>query len=305
MRMNDKPRKQEPKGNSYPVKTDQTVEEFLGRIMQGKSRTSIRQLMQKGAITADGVVLRQLTDRLKAGQTLFIGKKPDPVFPMPNGLRIIWEDKWLIVVKKETGLLTVGNDSERYQTAQNYLDAYMRFKGEGECIFIVHRIDRDTSGILIFAKSEEVQFRLRTTWNESVQSRRYIAIVEGCPDEQEGTIDTWIDENKYTMVMHVTKEGKGKRAITHYKVLKSNGQFSMLALELETGRKNQIRIHMSHIGHPVAGDGKYGATTDPCGRLCLHAQQIEFTHPMTKEVMEFTSEIPNEFKAVFKKIRRS
>lgn len=298
--MNDKPRKQEPKGTSYQVKADQTVEQFLSHIMQGKSRTSIRQLLQKGAITVDGKPLHLLTDALKAGQTVFIGKKPDPVFPMPKGLRIIWEDKWLIVVKKETGLLTVGNESERYQTAQSYLDAYMRFKGEGECIFIVHRIDRDTSGILIFAKSEEVQFRLRTTWNDSVQSRRYIAIVEGCLDEPEGTIDTWIDENKYTMVMHVTPEGKGKRAITHYKVLKTAKGFSLLELELETGRKNQIRIHMKHIGHPIAGDGKYGAQTDPCGRLCLHAQQIEFIHPMTHEVMEFTSEIPHEFVKLFK-----
>lgn len=300
MRMNDKPRKQEPKGTSYPVKSDQTVEQFLSHIMQGKSRTSIRQLLQKGAITVNGKPLRQLADTLKAGQTVFIGKKPDPVFPMPKGLRIIWEDKWLIVVKKETGLLTVGNESERFQTAQTYLDAYMRFKGEGECIFIVHRIDRDTSGILIFAKSEEVQFRLRTTWNDSVQSRRYIAVVEGYLDEPEGTIDTWIDENKYTMVMHVTKEGKGKRAITHYKVLKTAKGYSLLELELETGRKNQIRIHMKHIGHPIAGDGKYGAQTDPCERLCLHAQQIEFIHPMTHEVMEFTSEIPHEFTALFK-----
>ncbi len=303
MRMNDKPRKQEPKGTSYQVKKNQTIEDFLSHIMQGKSRTSIKQLLQNGAISVNNKIIKRLDELLEAGQTVFIGKKPEPKFPMPKGLRIIWEDKWLIVVKKESGLLTVGNEEERKYTAQAYLNAYMQFKGEGECIFIVHRIDRDTSGILIFAKSEEVQFRLRTTWNESVRSRRYIAIVEGHLDNQEGTIDTWIDENKYTMVMHVCPEGKGKRAITHYKVLKTIENYSMLALELETGRKNQIRIHMSHIGHPVAGDGKYGAHTDPCGRLCLHAQQIEFIHPMTKEVMEFTSEVPHEFNALFKNKR--
>ena len=301
MRMNDKPRKQEPKGTSYQVKKNQTIEDFLSHIMQGKSRTSIKQLLQNGAISVNNKIIKRLDELLEAGQTVFIGKKPEPKFPMPKGLRIIWEDKWLIVVKKESGLLTVGNEEERKYTAQAYLNAYMQFKGEGECIFIVHRIDRDTSGILIFAKSEEVQFRLRTTWNESVRSRSYIAIVEGHLDNQEGTIDTWIDENKYTMVMHVCPEGKGKRAITHYKVLKTIENYSMLALELETGRKNQIRIHMSHIGHPVAGDGKYGAQTSPCGRLCLHAQQIEFVHPMTREVMEFTSEIPQEFVRLFKK----
>ncbi len=303
MKMNDTPRNDASKGTSYNVKKDQTVEEFLSHIMQGKSRTSIKQLLQKGAISVNNRTINSLQEQLTAGSIVFIGKKPEPKFPMPKGLRIIWEDKWLIIVKKETGLLTVGNNEDRKHTAQNYLNAYMQFKGEGECIFIVHRIDRDTSGVLIFAKTEEAQFRLRSTWNESVHSRRYIAIVEGLLDKPEGTIDTWIDENKFTMTMHISREGKGKRAITHYKVLKTIDGYSMLELELETGRKNQIRIHMSHIGHPIAGDGKYGAQTSPCGRLCLHAQQIKFVHPMTKEVMEFTSEIPAEFNKLFKNKR--
>lgn len=303
MKISDRQRREEPKGNSYIVKQDQTIEEFLSHIMQGKSRTSIKQLLQKGAISVNNRTINSLQEKVKAGESVFIGKKPEPKFPMPKGLRIIWEDKWLIIVKKDTGLLTVGNDEERKYTAQNYLNAYMQFKGEGECIFIVHRIDRDTSGVLIFAKTEEAQFRLRSTWNESVLSRRYIAIIEGHLPENEGTIDTWIDENKFTMTMHISREGKGKRAITHYRVLKTIDGYSMLELELETGRKNQIRIHMSHIGHPIAGDDKYGAQTSPCGRLCLHAQQIKFVHPMTKEVMEFTSEIPSEFNKLFKNKR--
>lgn len=294
MKMNDRPQKPKVAGASYVVKRDETVEQFLAHAMQGKSRTSIKQLIQKGAISVGKRKIKKLDEQLHIGETVFVGRRPDPVFPMPPGLRIIWEDRWLIVAKKETGLLTVGNESDDVHTAQNYLDAYMQFKGEGERIYIVHRIDRDTSGVLIFAKNENTQFKLRSNWNEVVHSRRYVAIVEGWPEQSEGTVDAWIAENDQ-MTMYVCRPGQGKHAITHYKVARRNNGYAMLELELDTGRKNQIRVHMAHIGHPVAGDGKYGAQTDPIGRLCLHAQQIEFEHPETGEIMEFTSEIPRNF----------
>lgn len=299
MKMDDKPKPQEIKGTSFVVKQDQTLVEFLSHVMQGRSRTSIRELLQKGAISVDGVPLRRLDDPLKAGSTVFVGKKPDPVFPMPQGLRIIWEDRYLILVKKEHGLLTVGNRFESERTAEEYLNEYMQFKKEGDKVYIVHRIDRDTSGVLMFAKDSRTQQLLRTNWNEVVEERRYIAVVEGYIKQSTGTIDTWIEENKQLMKMFVCRPGKGKRAITHFKVIGRRNGYSLLELELETGRKNQIRIHMSHIGHPVAGDEKYGAQTNPCGRLCLHAQQIEFTHPITGENMEFTSEVPREFLQMF------
>lgn len=300
MKMNDKPRKKQMRGQEYRVKTPQKLEDFLLHIMQGKSRTALKQMLQNGSINVDGTQARRLDMELKQGAQVFVGQKAEPQFNMPKGLRIIWEDKWLIIVKKEAHLLTVGNNSDREHTAQAYLNAYMRFKGEGKNIFIVHRIDRGTSGILIFAKSELAQQKLRTNWNEAVLSRRYVAIVEGIMEQQTGTIDTWIEENQYTLAMEVCKEGKGKHAITHFKTIKHNNQFTMLELELETGRKNQIRIHLKHIGHPIVGDKKYGAQTDPCNRLCLHAQQIEFKHPMTGEIMEFTSELPREFTDIFK-----
>ncbi|MBP5364891.1 MAG: RluA family pseudouridine synthase [Bacteroidales bacterium] len=301
MKVDDKPKKEVKRGASFTVNQDETIEAFLARAMQGKSRTSIKQLLQKGAITVGRRTLHRLDDMVHAGETVFVGKRPEPKFPMPDGLRILWEDRWLIVVKKDTGLLTVGNDSEQLLTAQVYLDAYMQFKKEPSGrVYIVHRIDRDTSGVLLFAKDENTQQILRSNWNEIVHSRRYIAVVEGVMQRQEGTIDTWIEENPKTMTMYISRQGVGKRAITHYSVMDEASGYSLLALELETGRKNQIRVHMKHIGHPVAGDGKYGAQTDPCGRLCLHAQQIEFEHPVTGEMMEFTSEIPREFLKIFK-----
>lgn len=310
----DKPQKKRTPGASFAVKQEETIEQFLAHAMQGKSKTSIKQLLQNGAIIAGHRdeqgkwrqrPLKKLTDVVRVGESIFVGKKPEPTFQMPKGLKIAWEDRWLIVVKKETGLLTVGNMSEPVQSAQTYLDAYMQFKKEGERIYIVHRIDRDTSGVLLFAKNEDTQWKLRSNWNEAVHSRRYVAIVEGCPRQEEGTIDTWIEENERTMTMYVCKPGQGKRAITHYKVLKSGNHdghlYSMVEFELETGRKNQIRIHMNHIGTPIAGDGKYGALTDPIGRLCLHAQQIEFEHPETGEILNFTSDIPQAFHDIFSK----
>lgn len=308
----DKPQKKRTPGASFMVKQEETIEQFISHVMQGKSKTSIKQLLQNGAIIAGHRdeqgkwrqrILKKLTDNVHVGESIFVGKKPEPTFQMPKGLKIAWEDRWLLVVKKETGLLTVGNLSEPVQSAQTYLDAYMQFKKEGDRIYIVHRIDRDTSGVLLFAKNEETQWKLRSNWNEAVHSRRYIAIVEGTPRQKQGTIDTWIEENEKTMTMFVCKPGQGKQAITHYKVLKTttfNGQqYSMMEFQLETGRKNQIRIHMNHIGTPIAGDGKYGASTDPIGRLCLHAQQIEFEHPETGEVLNFTSDIPQAFNEIF------
>lgn len=306
MKMNDKPQKEKKRGASFVVRQEETVEQFLSHAMSGKSRTSIKQLLQNGAITVGKRKLHRLDDVLHVGETVFVGKRPEPKFPMPEGLRIIWEDRWLIVVKKDTGLLTVANNSEQLLTAQVYLDAYMQFKKEGNGrVYIVHRIDRDTSGILLFAKDENTQQILRSNWNEIVHSRRYIAIVEGKLPRRADTIDTWIEENAKTMTMYVCRQGYGKRAITHYQVIKEIEGYSMIALELETGRKNQIRLHMSHIGHPVAGDGKYGAQSDPCERLCLHAQQIKFEHPITGEIMEFTSEIPQEFTRIFKNAKKS
>lgn len=310
----DKPQKKRTPGASFVVRQDETIEQFLAHAMQGKSKTSIKQLLQNGAIMVGkrddkgkwrSRQLKKLTDMVCVGEEVFVGKKPEPTFQMPKGLKVAWEDRWLLVVKKETGLLTVVNAAEPVVSAQTYLDAYMQFRKEGDRVYVVHRIDRDTSGVLLFAKNESTQWKMRSNWNEIVLSRRYVAIVEGEPKDKEGTIDNWIEENEKTMTMFVCKPGHGKRAITHYKVMKTiikDGQkYSMVSFELETGRKNQIRIHTSHIGIPIAGDGKYGAKTDPIGRLCLHAQQIEFEHPETGEVLNFTSELPKEFTDMFGK----
>lgn len=287
------------KPTTYSVKSDCTVQEFFERQMQGKSKTSQRQLLSKGAVRIGDRVLRHLDDLILAGSTVTITPKPEPQFVMPQGLRIVYEDDWIIVVHKDSGLLTIATETEKEHTAFAYLSAYLKFYRRTDKIFIVHRIDRMTSGLLIFAKNENVQRILRSNWDEMVLSRQYVAVVEGRMEYTEGTVSTWLDEDPVSTRVYVSRPGVGKRAVTHYRLIDEVPGLSLLELELETGRKNQIRVHMKHIGHTLAGDKKYGSKIDPIGRLCLHARQIEFEHPMTGRTLNFETPIPSEFLKLF------
>lgn len=284
---------------NYSVKSDCTVQEFFERQMKGKSRTAQRQLLNKGAVRIGRRQLKKLDDVILAGSVITIEPKPEPQFIMPPGLSIVYEDDWILVVNKEAGLLTIATENEKERTAFSYLSAYLKFYDRNAKVFIVHRIDRWTSGLLIFAKDERAQSILRTNWDEMVLSRQYVAVVEGRLERTEGTITTWMDEDPKTTRMYVCRPGTGKRAVTHFRLIDEVPGLSLIELELETGRKNQIRVHMRHIGHAVAGDQKYGAHVDPIGRLCLHARQIEFEHPMTGQIMNFETPIPPEFIKLF------
>ena len=297
MRIDDSENRR-PAGTALTVRQDTTLEALLAQTMQGRSRSSLKKLLAGDGVQVDDRPVHRLDEPLKAGQRVFIGKSN--AWHMPEGLHIVWEDAWLLIVKKETGLLTVGNHSEQDKTAEEYLNAYMQFRKQGDRIYVVHRIDRDTSGILVFAKTLKASEILRTQWHSIVESRRYVAVVEGYLRYEAGTVDTWMDEDARRSMMFVSRPGQGKRAITHYRVLDECREgYSLVELELETGRRNQIRVHMAHLGHPLAGDGKYGAQSDPCGRLCLHARQIKFRHPITGETLEFRSEIPTAFLHLF------
>ncbi len=293
--------RQTAKPTTYSVKSDCTVQEFFERQMSGKSRTAQRQLLSKGAVRIGPRVLKKLDDLILAGSTITIEPKPEPRFIMPEGLRIVYEDDWLLVVHKDAGLLTIATDNEKEHTAFAYLSAYLKFYHKDDKVFIVHRIDRWTSGLLIFAKDESVQRIFRSNWDKMVLSRQYVAVVEGRMEQEEGTVTTWLDEDPKTTRVFVCRPGTGKKAVTHYRLIDEAPGISLLELELETGRKNQIRVHMRHIGHPLVGDQKYGSgRMDPIGRLCLHARQIEFEHPITGQLLNFETKIPQEFLQLFR-----
>jgi RluA family pseudouridine synthase len=214
---------------------------------------------------------------------------------LPRGLEILYEDSDIIVVDKPAGLLTVGTASNKTRTVQYILTDYVR-KGCAKSrnrVFVVHRLDQWTSGVLIFAKSEEVKLLLQEQWKET--QKKYLAAVHGRLEKKEGIITSYLAENKAFVVYSTTDAAKGKLAHTAYKVLKETGQFSLLEINLLTGRKNQIRVHMADEGHPVVGDRKYGKSEDGYKRLALHSKSISFKHPKSSRQMTFVSRTPAYF----------
>lgn len=222
-----------------------------------------------------------------------------------EGLRIIYEDRWLIVVDKPSGLLTMSTGNPADITAYSMLTDY------AGRVFIVHRLDRDTSGLLVFAKDQESKFILQDNWETAVKERKYIAILEGTIEDDEGWIETWLYDNPKSMRVHCYTIREGdmpdrpprkdwKHASSHCRTLErrtiDGKRYTTVEFELETGRKNQIRAHSEWIGHPIAGDRKYGASTNPFGRLALHAYCLTFIHPHTGKTLKFTSPVPESLK---------
>ncbi|MBP1762429.1 MAG: pseudouridine synthase, partial [Firmicutes bacterium] len=206
----------------------------------------------------------------------------------------------IIVIDKPVGLLSMASDKEKVNTAYHQLTDHVRRDNPDNRIFIVHRLDRDTSGVMLFAKSEEVKHILQDSWKEMVVDRAYVAVVEGKVDKGEGEIRSWLKETKTRLMYASSQPGEGLEAISHYKVLRSSDAYSLLEIRLATGRKNQIRVHMQELGHSIVGDKKYGAHSNPLGRLGLHAHVLAFYHPVSREIMRFETEVPKKFNRLIK-----
>lgn len=219
-------------------------------------------------------------------------------------IKIKYEDGRLIVIEKPSGLLSMSTD--RRTQGRPETTAYSILTQMKGRVFIVHRLDRDTSGVMIFAKDEETKRRLQDNWDEAVEDRRYIAVVEGIPPQQEGTVTSWLSDNpKSFKVSSCPYDNGGQKAVTHYKVIDTvrginmgrwQMSYSLVEFNLETGRKNQIRVHAAVLGTPIAGDKKYGAVSNPAGRLCLHARNIAFIHPFTGRTISVSSAVPAAFR---------
>jgi 23S rRNA pseudouridine1911/1915/1917 synthase len=220
-------------------------------------------------------------------------KQPSSPRRLPQGLILLYEDRDILVVDKPAGLLSIASGTERTKTAHWILSEYLRKRGEQRQAAVVHRLDRDTSGVMLFAKSGFIKGKLMETWEQSVQERRYAALAEGRFEESWGVIDAPLGEDPRGRVV-VMPGGKG--AITRWELLKAGTGYSLLSLALETGRRNQIRAHLSHLGHPVAGDWKYHAQTNPLNRLALHAEGLVFQHPRNGERLAFETPMPAAFR---------
>lgn len=276
---------------------------FLLQKMGGMSRTSVKSLLSHRQIQVNGRIETQYNYLLKEGDCVVISTSVANTELVHPKLKIIFEDDDLLVVEKKTGILTasIKNDS-RESTVLSILKTYVRKANPRNGIFVVHRLDRETSGLLVFAKSREMQEFMRDNWVHIATERAYTALVEGKIEKERDTIISWLMENPITMRVYSSfTDNGGKKSITHYRKVESNNDFSLIELHLETGRTNQIRVQMSSIGHPVVGDRKYGSGVSPIiNRLALHAHLLAFEHPITQQKMVFELPIPKEFVKVFR-----
>jgi 23S rRNA pseudouridine1911/1915/1917 synthase len=288
------------RNDDWIVKEPTELLKYLYEVMSSRSRNSVKGILSRGQVLVNGKVSTQFNDSLNPGDRVQIHERVATNEVKMTGVTILHEDNDLIVIEKEPGLLSIASEDEKHLTAYRQLTDYVRNVNPKNRIFVVHRLDRDTSGVMVFAKNKEAQQTLQNSWQESVRERAYIALVEGAV-KKDGTVTSWLTENKMFMVYSSPKPNDGKKAITHYKVLQSNRNFSLLQVNLDTGRKNQIRVHMSDIGHPVVGDKKYGSRNNAIGRLGLHANAIELKHPTTGESMRFESKTPASFTRPFNK----
>lgn len=268
---------------------------FLLANLKGKSRNNIKSLLSHGEVTVDGKSIKQFNHLLRPGQTVEILHSVGRGLTRKEAPVILFEDNDLLVVDKPAGLLSIATDKERERTAYNIMTDYVRGRSSKNRLFIVHRIDRDTSGVLLFAKNEQMKNALQDNWNSLVTERAYIAIVEGTPQSKSGRIHTWLRETKTRLMYSGKVGGDGLEAVTNYKVIRTKGNNSTLYINLETGRKNQIRVHMKELGHCIVGDKKYGAKTDPLGRMGLHAVKLALKHPFTTEQLTFEAKPPKGF----------
>ncbi len=273
---------------------------FLMVKLPAKSRKDIKSLLAHRQISVDAEIITQFNHPLAEGQQVVVNWEKVLIEEQPQGLTIVFEDPHIMIIEKQAGLLSIATATEKEQTAYSILSDHVKKRDSKNKVFVLHRLDRETSGVMMFAKSEKVQQLLQKAWKEAVLERTYVVVVEGMVTKEEGTITSWLTESKAFIMYSSRTPNDGQKAITHYRVLKKNKHYSLLEVELETGRKNQIRVHMKDIGHSVIGDKKYGATKHPIGRIGLHARVLAFKHPITGEVVRYETDIPKEFLNLFK-----
>lgn len=285
---------------TLPVEEDALLLPFLLIKIRGKSRNAVKNLLKNRQVLVNDSVETLHNTPLKPGDIVTV-LPPGQGAPAPLPFPICYSDPYLLAIEKPPGLLSVATDRERTRTAYRLVSDELRLQDPQSHIYVVHRLDQDTSGLLLFSKSLEVKEKLQENWDSLVRTRGYLAVVSGCPTEREGLCRSWLRETKTHLVYSSETPCKdGKEAITEYRVRKTNGTYTLLELFLQTGRKNQIRVHMKDLGCPVVGDKRYGGEKSPIGRLCLHAHALTFTHPVTGETVSLTSRKPRDFNRLFR-----
>lgn len=286
----------------FKVEKECELLEFLLLTLKGQSRNSIKSLLTNHRVAVDGAPISQYNFKLYPGDIVIITKSPIRKKTRSN-LPILFENDEMVVINKPSGLLSIASDKEKGSTAYRMMTDYVQQKDKHNRVFVVHRLDEDTSGVLMFAKNVNLQQALQDNWNNIVSKRGYYAIVEGHLKEKSGTIKSYLKKNSQNMMYSSKKPGDGQLAITHYKVLQEIDGYSLLDVNIDSGRKNQIRVHLGDLGHNVIGDDKYGNPSNPIKRLGLHAYELDLTHPISKKKLKFTAPVPKEFKSMFSNLK--
>lgn len=279
----------------FTVKNADTLLPFLTKVFPGKPRTGLKQMLQGGRVTIDGKTVTRHDFILNAGMLVVIGSPVSKPATAIQGIKILYEDDSIIAIDKPSGLLTVGTEKEKTNTAYSLLSHYVKTENKNNKIFIVHRLDRDTSGVLVFARNTMVRDVLQEYWHNENHKREYAALVCGKIEEPRGRIESWLKENANLQVFSSLRPDDGQHAVTNWELVQQNENFSLLKVLPETGRRNQIRVHLYDIDFPIVGDRRYGNGQNPIGRLGLHATLLAFVHPVSGKVMQLESPVPGSF----------
>lgn len=273
--------------------------DFLFQKFPNLSRNAVKSILSGHYVSVDGAPVTQFNLKLAKDDVVIVSKQRITK-KLRKDLPIIFENDEIIVINKPSGLLSVASDTEKGRTAYRMVNDYVQQKDKHNRIFVVHRLDEDTSGVLMFAKNPKIRDIMQKEWNDIVLVRGYYAVVEGRMEKPQDKFIDYLKENSLNLMYVSNDRTNGKKCITSYKVMKSNKNYSLLDVDIETGRKNQIRVQLGHRGHYVVGDDKYGEPSNPLNRLGLHAYKLKLIHPVTKKLLEFVAPIPQEFEKLFK-----
>lgn len=283
----------------YTVEEDAQLLDWLIANLKGLSRNKVKDTLHGRGIKVNGKIVTQFDYPLTRGMKISVSKSKKNDTFKSRYVNLVYEDPYLVVIEKKPGILSMaaGHKSLNVKTV---LDDYFRQTKQRCTAHVVHRLDRDTSGLMVYAKDMQTEQTLEHEWHNIVYDRRYVAVVSGEMEEDDGTIANWLKDNKAYVTYSSPVDNGGKYAVTHFHVLDRTTEHSLVEYKLETGRKNQIRVHSADMNHPVCGDVKYGNGDDPIHRLCLHAYMLHFFHPVTRARMEFETPIPSQFRMLFK-----
>ena len=284
----------------YIVEEKMILIDYLRKTFTKLSKNNIKSLLTKEMVLVNDSVQTRYDFELSKGDKVVIRETKIKGTKFKKDINIIYEDEDIIAINKPSGLLTIANNKEKELTLYHFVMEYLKKKDKHNKVFIIHRLDKETSGIVIFAKNQKAKNLFQNNWDKNIKGRYYYAIVEGKLKEKEGTFKSYLTENSEYMVYSTNNKKEGKLAITNYKVIKENNNYSLLDINLLTGRKNQIRVHLKENGNIIVGDKKYGSNNNSINRMALHAYKLELIDPRNNKILKLKIEMPTSFKKIIK-----